>query len=73
MKPIKLLINSARKVPPFWKDNKMRVLMIDDEPVFFKMAASVLKNKGYGFEFVRNGRAGLASIVCKLRPKNHKG
>ncbi len=41
----------------------MRVLMIDDEPVFFKMAASVLKNRGYELEYARNGRDGLAAIA----------
>ena len=28
----------------------MKVLMIDDEPVFYKMAASVLTNRGYELE-----------------------
>lgn len=41
----------------------MRVLMIDDEPVFFKMAASVLQNRGYELEYARNGRDGLAAIA----------
>ena len=41
----------------------MRILMIDDEPVFFKMAASVLQNRGYELEYARNGRDGLAAIA----------
>ena len=41
----------------------MRVLMIDDEPVFFKMAASVLRNRGYELEYARNGKDGLAAIA----------
>lgn len=41
----------------------MRVLMIDDEPVFFKMAASVLTSRGYELEYVRNGKEGLAAIA----------
>jgi pilus assembly protein CpaE len=41
----------------------MRVLMIDDEPVFYKMAASVLTNKGYELEYARNGKDGLNAIA----------
>jgi len=37
--------------------------MIDDEPVFFKMAASVLRTRGYELEYVRNGKEGLAAIA----------
>lgn len=41
----------------------MRVLMIDDEPVFYKLAANVLKNRGYELEYARNGKDGLAAIA----------
>jgi len=41
----------------------MRVLMIDDEPVFYKMALSVLKTRGYEVEYARNGKDGLAAIA----------
>ncbi|HEY3372515.1 MAG TPA: response regulator [Prolixibacteraceae bacterium] len=37
--------------------------MIDDEPVFYKMAASVLTSRGYELEYVRNGKDGLAAIA----------
>ncbi|MCX6064567.1 MAG: response regulator [Chloroflexi bacterium] len=40
----------------------MRVLMIDDEPVFYKMASSLLKKKGYELEYAKNGKDGLAAI-----------
>jgi len=41
----------------------MRVLMIDDEAVFFKMAAGVLKSRGYELEYAKNGKDGLAAIA----------
>lgn len=41
----------------------MKVLMIDDEPVFYKMAASVLTNRGYELEYVRTGKEGFAAIA----------
>jgi pilus assembly protein CpaE len=41
----------------------MRVLMIDDEQVFYKMAFSVLKTRGYELEYARTGREGLAAIA----------
>lgn len=44
----------------------MRVLMIDDEPVFYKLAASTLKNRGYELEYARNGKEGLAAIATFL-------
>lgn len=37
--------------------------MIDDEPVFYKMTASVLTNRGYELEYARNGKEGLAAIA----------
>lgn len=40
----------------------MRVLMIDDEPVFYKMASAPLKKRGYELEYAKNGRDGLAAI-----------
>ena len=46
----------------------MRVLMIDDEPVFFKLAASVLKNRGYELEYARNGKDGLA-LIASFQPE----
>ncbi len=41
----------------------MRVLMIDDEAVFYKMASSILKNRGYELEYAKNGKEGLAAIA----------
>ncbi len=42
----------------------MRVLMIDDEQVFFRMAASVLTTKGYELEYAPTGKEGLAKIAA---------
>ncbi len=40
----------------------MRVLMIDDEPVFYKMTSGVLESRGYELHYAKNGKEGLASI-----------
>ena len=44
----------------------MRVLMIDDEPVFYKMASVPLKKRGYELEYARSGKEGLAIIASFL-------
>ena len=36
-----------------------RVLLIDDEPVFFKMVDHALKPQGYEVEFAKTGMDGL--------------
>jgi pilus assembly protein CpaE len=41
----------------------MRVLMIDDEPVFYKMALAPLKKRGYELEYAKSGKEGLAAIA----------
>ena len=42
----------------------MRVLMIDDEPVFYKMAIGVLTQKGYEVKYASNGKDGLAAVAA---------
>lgn len=46
----------------------MRVLMIDDELVFYKMAAGPLQKRGYELEYAKNGKEGLAGISA-LQPE----
>ena len=46
----------------------MRVLMIDDEPVFYKMTAGVLLNRGYELEYARSGKDGLA-LIASFQPE----
>ena len=41
----------------------MRVLMIDDEPVFYKMSLKVLTDKGYEVEYASNGKDGLNAVA----------
>ncbi len=40
----------------------MRVLMIDDEPVFHKMATGPLQKRGYELVYAKSGKEGLAAI-----------
>ena len=40
-----------------------RVLLIDDEPVFYKMIERALKPQGYELEYARNGLDGLRSVA----------
>lgn len=43
----------------------MRVLLIDDEPMFFKMMSRELEKAGYELEYSRTGTEGLAAIASK--------
>ena len=43
----------------------MRVLLIDDEPMYFKMMVKGLEQAGYELEYARTGNEGLASVPTK--------
>ena len=40
----------------------LRVLLIDDEPFYYKLIQKPLKKAGYDLAFARNGKEGLATI-----------
>lgn len=41
----------------------LRVLLIDDEPFFFKMLIPTFRNTGYELEYARNGNEGLTKMA----------
>jgi pilus assembly protein CpaE len=43
----------------------MRVLLIDDEPMYFKMMVKELEKAGYQLDYARTGNEGLAAIPSK--------
>ncbi len=43
----------------------MQILLIDDEPMYFKMMAKGLEKAGYQLEYARTGQEGLAMIAAK--------
>jgi len=43
----------------------MRVLLIDDEPMYFKMMVKGLEQAGYELEYARTGNEGLAFVPTK--------
>lgn len=43
----------------------MRVLLIDDEPMYFKIMSRELEKAGYELEYARTGTEGLAAIASK--------
>ncbi len=43
----------------------MQILLIDDEPMYFKMMAKGLEKAGYQLEYARTGQDGLAMIAAK--------
>lgn len=43
----------------------MRILLIDDEPVYFKMMVKELEKAGYDLDYARTGNEGLAAVPSK--------
>jgi pilus assembly protein CpaE len=43
----------------------MRVLLIDDEPMYFKMMVKELEKVGYQLDYARTGNEGLAAVPAK--------
>ena len=43
----------------------MRVLLIDDEPMYFKMMVKELDKAGYQLDYARTGNEGLAAVPAK--------
>lgn len=43
----------------------MHILLIDDEPIYFKMMVKELEKAGYELDYARTGNEGLASIPSK--------
>lgn len=43
----------------------MRVLLIDDEPMYFKMMVKELEKAGYQLDYARTGNEGLADVQSK--------
>ena len=43
----------------------MRVLLIDDEPMYFKMMVKGLEQAGYELEYARTGKEGLEAVPVK--------
>jgi pilus assembly protein CpaE len=43
----------------------MRVLLIDDEPMYFKMMVKELGKSGYQLDYARTGKEGLAAVPTK--------
>ena len=43
----------------------MRVLLIDDEPFYNKLLSRTMKDAGYGFDYCKTGKEGLAMVSAK--------
>ena len=43
----------------------MRVLLIDDEPFYYKLLSRPMKDAGHEFEYSKTGKDGLAMVTAK--------
>ena len=44
----------------------MRVLLIDDEPFYYKLLSRPMKDAGHEFEYSKTGKDGLAMVTAKI-------